>query len=582
MIAARRPAAAITVGRPTGLWLLLAPVVIASIGIIGLLAFVVILSFCRMEQGAIVGVAGWSNYASLVTDGQFWLAIKNTVFFALTTVVVAFALGIPLAWLAERTDLPGRSIIWTAMLTTLILPGFLTAMGWLFLAHPRIGLLNVMLENLFHLPGPPLSVTNVFGMGVVQGIGLTSLAFVLVAPSLRAMDPALEEAGRTNGATALGMMRQITLPLMLPSLIAAAIYISIIAIGSFDVPAVIGLSNRIYTFSTYMFIKAYPASGDFADYPVVAAAGGLLIVFALALSYVYSNVLRRARQYQVVSGKAYRPKLVELGGWTIPATLFVAGYILAALVLPFCMTLLNALLPFAQPFSLDTLHTMSLTNFETIPWDLVWRGAQHTLEIVLVVPLAVVLISIAFSWIVLRTQMRGRFIVDAIAFLPHAVPGTLFGIGASLAALFVLQRFIPIYGTIALIMCVYTIAWISFGTRMINGSLIQIHSELVEAGQMAGGSFVSVLRDIIAPLLRPATFGLWIYLVLLALRELTLAAFVTTPQNMTLPMVAWFLWQNGSLTQAAAVAIIIVMALAPLLLIYFSFGRGRRAGSMFQ
>lgn len=568
-----------TDARPTGLWVLLAPVVIASIGIIGLLLFVIVLSFCRMEHGTIVGTAGWSNYIGLAGDMQFWLALKNTVIYSATTLLVSFTFGLPLAWLAERTDLPGRSLLWSAMLMTLIIPGFLTAMGWLFLAHPRIGAINLVLMHLFHLPFAPLSVTTIFGMGIVQGLGLTSLAFVLIAPSLRAMDPSLEEAGRMSGASPIAMLRRITLPLMLPSLCAAAIYIAIIAIGAFDVPAIIGLSNRIYTFSTYLFIRAFPASGEFADYPLVAAAGGFLIVFALALSVVYSNVLRRARQYQVVTGKAYRPRLIELGTWKYPALAFVALYLLAALVLPFCITLINALLPFPQALSPASLRSLSLANFASIPWSLVLRGASNTLEIILIVPLVVVLTSIAFSWVVLRTRIRGRFLIDAIAFLPHAVPATLFGIGASLAALFVLQRFVPLYGTIALIMIVYSIAWISFGTRMINGSLIQIHSELIEAGQVAGGSFITVLRDIVAPLLRPATFGLWIYLVLLALRELTLAAFVTTPRNITLPMVAWFLWQNGSLTHAAAVAVIIVVALAPPLTIYFSLVR--RAGGLF-
>jgi iron(III) transport system permease protein len=563
----------------SGLWLLLVPVILASAGIVGLLLFVVVLSFCRMDQGTIVGAAGWSNYEDLLTDPGFWRAVSNTAIFAGTTLVVSFAFGVPLAWLAERTNVPGRPLIWSAMLANLVVPGFLTAMGWLFLGHPRIGLINVLLMQLFHLTSGPLPVGNVYGMGIVQGLGLASLTFVLIAPSLRTMDPSLEEAGRMSGAATMRMLREITLPLIRPALMAAAIYIAIIAIGAFDVPAIIGLSNRVYTFSTFMFTKAYPVTG-FADYTSLAAAGSLLIVMALCLSVVYSAILRKARQYEVVSGKAYRPRLVDLGGWKLPAVLFVVAYITLAFVLPFLMTLVNALMPFAQPLSADALQTISLDNFTHIPWELVLRGALHTLEVVAVVPFVVVLLSIAFSWIVLRTRLRGRFVFDAIAFLPHAVPATLFGIGASLAALFVLQKILPIYGTVFLLMAVYSIAWISFGTRMINGSLIQIHSELIEAGQLSGGDLFAVLGEIVAPLLRPATFGLWIYLALFAMRELTMAAFVTTPSNLTLPMVAWFLWQNGSLTQAAAVAVIIVVALTPLLVLCFSVGR--RAEAMFQ
>lgn len=564
---------------PSGPALLLVPVIFVSACIAGLLLFVIVLSFCRMDQGEIVGFAGLANYADLLGDGGFRRAVANTAIFAFLTLAVSFALGIPIAWLAERTNIPGRKWIWSAMLANLVIPGFLSAMGWLFLAHPRIGLINVVLMNLFHLTTGPLPVNTIVGMGIVQGISLASLTFVLVAPSLRSMDPTLEEAARMSGGTAWRMLGEITLPLVRPALIAAAIYIAIIAIGAFDVPAVIGLSNRIYTFSTFMFTRAFPVSG-FADYTSVAAAGALVIVMALALSAVYSAVLRQGRRYQVVSGKGYRPRRIELRGWTVPAVAFVLAYVGLAFVLPFLMTLVNALLPFAAPISAQTLAALSLDNFSHIPWELFIRGALHTLEVVAVVPLAVVLLSVAFSWIVLRTQIRGRFLIDAIAFLPHAVPATLFGIGASLAALFVLQKVLPIYGSIFLLMGVYAIAWISFGTRMINGSLIQIHSELIEAGQMAGGDFTAVLRDIVAPLLRPAMLGLWIYLALFSMRELTMAAFVTSPANLTLPLVAWFLWQNGSLTQAASVAVIIVAALAPLLLVCFSIGR--RAEAMFQ
>jgi iron(III) transport system permease protein len=556
----------------SGMWLLFVPVTAATACILGLLLFVVVLSFCRMDNGSIAGTVGWANYGALLGDPGFWRACENTAVFATIALFVSGMLGVPLAWLAERTDMPGRSLLWTAMIGSLILPGFLTAMGWLFLAHPRIGLINVALMQTFHLTSAPFPVNTVVGMGIIQGIVLASLTFVLVAPSLRTMDPSLEEAAAMSGAPIATVLRCITLPLLLPGLSAAAIYIAIVALGSFDIPAVIGFSNRIYTFSTYMYTKAYP-TGGFPDYTTIAAGGTILIVLALVLSGAYSTVLARARRFQVVTGKGYRPGLARLGRWRIPALLFVGGYLFIALVLPFIVTFLSALMPFAQPISLGTLQTLSFTNFQNVPWDMVAGGALRTLEIVVVVPFVVLATSLAFSWVVLRTRIRGRFLLDAVAFLPHAVPGVLFGIGASLTALFVLQKFVPVYGTTVLLMAVYWIAWISFGTRIVNSSLIQIHTELLEAGQVSGASFATVIRQIVAPLLRPAMFGVWIFVALLAMRELTLAAFVTTPSNLTLPMVAWTLWSNGSLTQAAAVAVIIVLAISPLLVLYFTLGR---------
>ena len=545
---------------------------IVSIIIAGLLAFVLVLSLSRMDEGVVAGFAGLANFADLFSNPGALHTVLNTAGFAAIALVVSFAFGVPLAWLAERTTLPGRNAIWTAMVSMLIIPGFLTAMGWLFIAHPKVGLLNLALESWLHLPGPPIAINTIWGMGFIQGLGLASLTFVLVAPSLRAMDPQLEEAARMNGATNWYMLRRVTLPLISPALLASAIYVSIVAIGAFDVPAVIGLSARVYTFSTYMYAQAFPPAG-FPDYGIIAAGGAIMIVFALVMTGFYARILRRARNFQVVSGKAYRPRLTELGRWNVAAWAFVGLFMLLALIAPLAVAVLNAFLPYAMPVSAEMFSHLSLVNFQSIPWQMLGSGAVHSLEILIVVPIAVIVLSSAISWIVLRTTLPGRLQLDSIVFLPHAVPGVLFGIGASLFALFVLRKAVPIYGTIALVMIVYTIGWLSFGTRMVNASLIQISTELVEAGKIAGGNGLMILRFIVFPLLRPALSGLWIYVALLCLRELTLASFVTTPKNLTLPMVAWFLWNSGSLNQGAAVAVLIVAVVAPFVWLYLRFGR---------
>ena len=554
------------------------PALVTAATIIALLGFVIVLSFSKMEDGIIAGFAGFGNFAALFGDPNLARMTSNTLVFAAIALAVSFLLGVPLAWLAERSDLPGRALIWTVILASLVLPGFLVGMGWLLLAHPRIGVLNTVAMNAFHLAFPPLPVNNVVGMGLVEGLVLTSLTFVLVAPSLRTMDPALEEAASMSGASPRALLLNVTLPLILPALVAAAMYVAIVAVGAFDIPAVIGMGSRVYTFSTFMYVKAYPADG-FPDYGTIAAGGAVMIVLALAMTFVYSRVLARARAFAVITGKGYRPRLTELGRWKMAAWAFVAFYVCGALVIPFVFTLIYALLPFAEPLDASVFAHMSLANFAQIPWGLVFTGALHTAELVVVVPVAVLALSFAISWIVVRTTAPGRFVLDGIAFMPHAVPSILFGIGASLAALFVLQKIVPIYGTVALIAIVYTIGWISFGTRIVNSSLIQVHSDLVEAGATSGAPMATVFRDIVLPLVRPAAIGAWIYVVLLCMRELTLAAFVSTPKNLTLPMVAWFLWNNGSIHSGAAVAVIVVLALIPLLFLFLQFGP--RSDAMF-
>jgi iron(III) transport system permease protein len=558
---------------------LLVPVLGASAVIVLLLVFVIYVSFAHFENGLLAGFAGGANYESFLQSPLLLPAVQNTFVFTLVTLAVSLFYGVPLAWLTERTDLPGRALIWTAMLASVVMPSFMIAMGWLFLAHPRIGVLNVILMWALHLDHGPLSVTSASGMGTIEGIALAPLVFILTAPSMRTIDPALEEAGMIGGGSSWQVMRRVTLPLLAPALFAAIIFTGITAVGAFDIPAVIGLSNRVYTFSTLLYQLSYPVTG-FPDYGATAAGGAALIAIALALSVLYARVLKQARQYQTVTGKAYRPRLAHLGGWAWLAWLFVGSYIVMVLILPFLVSAMFALLPYAEAITPAVFAQFSFANFTSLPWDLVARGALHTLEVAAVVPLCVVALSMAFSWIVLRTKLPGRLWFDSIAFLPQAVPGVLFALSATLLALFVLRHVIPIYGTIAMLMIVYTVAWLSLGTRMINSSLIQIHQELEEAALMAGASFQQGFRRITFPLLRPATSGLWIFAVLLAVRELNMAAFVTTPQNATLPMVSLALWIGGSLTQAAAVAVMIVLVLGPLLFVYLRFAA--KAENMFR
>jgi iron(III) transport system permease protein len=555
-----------------GPWVLVGIVALASVAIVGLLLFVAVTGFLRMQNGDFAGIAGLSNYQSLLGDPAFRSALANTVIVAAISLAVGFFFALPIAWLSERSDMPGRSLIWTGMLASTLLPGFVVAMGWIFLAHPRIGLVNVTLMHALNLTEPPFAITTVPGIGLVQGIALAPLIFILIAPSFRMADPTLEEAAMLSGARPHEVTLRITLPLMLPALAAAAIYTAINAVGAFDIPAIIGWSNRIYTFSTYMYLQVYPVQGS-PDYGITAAAGTLMMAGAAILSIAYARILRKGRQFQVVGGRGYRPRLVALGRFRLSAIIFVWTYLCLVAFIPFLLTVLLSLLPYVQPLSWDMIGSLSFNSFRLVPWYLVWRGAFHTLELIIVVPPTVVAISLAFSWIVLRSRFRLRHAIDGIAFLPHAVPTVLFAVAANLFALFVLQKVIPIYGTIAMVGIVYVISSIPFGSRLMNSSLIQVSRELDEAAFVAGASFAALLRCVLLPLLRPAISGLWLIGILFCLRELTLAAFVTTPQNMTLPMVTWYFWQDGQMTHAAAVAVVVSAATAPLLFLFLRFSR---------
>jgi iron(III) transport system permease protein len=472
----------------------------------------------------------------------------------------------------ERTNMRARALVYTVVTLSLLVPGFFTAMGWLFLLHPRIGMVNQIAASL-GASGPVVNILNIPGMGWVQGLNLTSLVFVMTASSFRALDPSLEESAEMNGASFFKRMRRITLPLAFPAMLAATLYVLPIAIATLDVPIIIGLSNRILTFSTYVFTKTNPQQG-LPEYGIPAAFSSLMICLGIAVTWWYGRTLQQARKYQVVTGKNYRPKLVELRGWKPVAWVFVIGWMSLALILPILCLIWASLLPYFQPPSLAALKVVSFKNVQGLPWPLVLRGVTDTAILALLAPTLALIFSVVFSWVILRWRNRLRLYFDYIAFLPHAVPGLILGFAALLTALFVIRGPVDLYGTLALILFVYIIQHIAFGSRITNSALMQIHSELEEAAQAAGASTWNTIRRVLVPLLRPALVYAWLYIALLTFRELTVATLLFSPRNITLPVVVWSLFNAGNISQAAAVSLVMMAILLPLVLVYMRLTGG--------
>jgi iron(III) transport system permease protein len=193
-------------------------VAIVVVAILALLLTIIVLSFSR-QNGAIV--FDLTNYVQIFTAPQTLQVLVNSVAFAATSLVVAFGFGLPIAWLIECSDLGGKTTVITLMLITLLIPGFTAAAGWLFLLHPRIGLLNLLLMHLTGATSAPLNVLTVFGMGWVEGLSRVPLAFLMTSAAFRAMDRSLEEAALTAGAPTRAVLWRIVLPLMRPALAAA-------------------------------------------------------------------------------------------------------------------------------------------------------------------------------------------------------------------------------------------------------------------------------------------------------------------------------------------------------------------------
>ena len=555
-----------------GLFVPAAALVVAAMAvlILALLGTTIVLGIARAGSP-------WAHYAQVLGDPRTADVMVNSVVFAAVGLVVSMAFGLPIAWLVECSDLPGRAVVLGAMLGSLLMPGFAQAMGWLFLLHPRIGILNQLLAQWLHIG--PLNIASLVGMGVVQGINMAPLAFLMTGAALRAIDGSYQEAAVTSGAGTGAIAWRVLLPLIRPALSSAAIYVLMIGFGAFDVPAIIGWSNRIFTFSTYIYLLTNPQD-VLPEYGDAAALSTILLVVALALTGYSRWLTRHGWRYKVVTGKARAGRPAPLRGWRMPAWAFILFYLLLGVGIPLLVLVWASLLPFMQPPSSRAFAIASFANYRGLPWALVWQGARHTLLLAALVPPAVLAISFAFTWIGQRTKLRGRGVLDMVAFLPHAVPSIVFAVGVMLLALGGLGRVLPVYGTVWILFIAFVAVWLSYGTRMTNAGFTQIHHDLEEAAAISGAPVGAIAWRIVLPLLLRGLLLAWIYLVILTVRELTLSVVLGTPGNMTLPLVIWTVWLNGGLGRASAVTICFLAGMLPLVLAYVWLLRRTQGGSV--
>jgi iron(III) transport system permease protein len=541
-----------------------------------LLTFVAVLGWVSLQTG-IVGTAGavytLSNYSALLGDPFVLVVLWNTAQFAVGATCFALAIGLPIAWLTERTSLPGKAAVYAIMTLGLLIPGIYTAMGWTFVAHPRIGFVNNWLRGAFGPDAPVLDVTTPLGMAFVQGLSQAPLAFILTVQTFAAMNPALEEAARAHGMGLVRTMRRVTLPLAWPGILAALIYILTLALATFDVPAILGLGNRVYMLSTYIYLKTHPQGAGLPEHGITAALGVLMILLALLLTVWYSQVLRQGHRYQVITGKGYRPTPLPLGRWTLVAWLGILLYTILSKLTPLAMLAFAAFTPYLVAPTPDNLRLLSLVNYQHLDLGLLARGVTNTAILVAVVPLSVIFFAFCLSWLIVRSRSRLRYALEFGAFLPHALPDVILAVSALLLGLFVFGRVVPIYGTVWLIALVYLLARMAFATRAFNAALLQIHRELEEAALVAGLSTVKTAQRILLPIVRPAVLSVWIWSALLIYRELTVAAFLVSQENITLPAVVWSFWMAGGRNMAAAVTLVMIGILAPLVVAFWWVGR---------
>jgi iron(III) transport system permease protein len=509
------------------------------------------------------------HYSEVWADPVAYQTLANTLLFVLVSLAVAIVFGVPLAWMVERTDLGGTRSIWALMMMGILIPGFFTAMGWLYLLHPRIGFLNKLIQDLTGSTSASLNIQSLAGMGFVEGLQLTPLLFMFFTASLRNMNASFEEAAAMHGARDARILRSITLPLALPGLMGALLYCVTVSLSAFDTPLILGLADRNLVFSTYLYLNTASSIRAVPVYGPAAAFATFMLVVAFALTWGYSRLLKQGQRFAVVTGKSDRTATRKLGRWKWPGRAFAAFFFMLSLAIPLALLLWTSFQTYVQPFSLSALENASLDNYRNIPWPDLGDGLKNTLVLMVIAPVAAIVISLIFSWLSIRSGYRFRMVFENISFLPQAVPIVIITFAASYAALFLLPSQLDLRQGIALIVIVISLSLVSFGTRITNSALLQIHPSLEESAQMAGARMGLVFWKITIPLMKTSLISAWVWIALLVFRQLTVPLMLVNTDNGTASVVTYTLFRSGESGVSAAISIISLIVILPLIFVYF-------------
>jgi iron(III) transport system permease protein len=527
------------------MWLALVPLV-----------FLVWQSFLTPQTASRPAIFTLENYRNAYFSAETFRLFFNSVQFATGTAFFALFVGTTLAWMNERTNTPFKKLFFALSIIPLVIPGILFTVAWIMLASPKIGILNVMLQRLFDTDYVFFNIYTMTGMIWTDGLHYSPMAFLLMTAAFRSMDPSLEESALMSGASILQIAWKITLKLAWPAALGSLLILFVRSLESFEVPALLGLpvGIQVYTSSIYQAIHQYPSQIGLA----AAYAITLLLITSIGI-YMQSRLAYQGSKFSTVTGKGFRPRTIDLGRWRyFTAAVFII-YFVVIVLLPFLVLVWSSLQKFYSAPSWAALSRVSLDSYRTIlDYPQFWSTVRNSLFLALTTATVVMLMGAVISWVVVRTKIRGRWVLDNIASLPLVFPGLVLGLSIMICYLYL---DIGVYGTIWIMLIAYVTRFLPYGMRYVSTSMLQIHKELEESAAMSGASWGLTFRRVILPLLKPGLLAGWIYVVIVSIRELSSSILLYSPGTEVVSIMIWELWQNGQYVELSALGVMLIIML---------------------
>ena len=508
--------------------------VVVLLAVLAPILFLVLGSFsaARLPSEFTLSALTLRNYVKVWSDPSTYQILSNTLLFAGGSTLFGLVCAAGLAWLVERSDMPGKIWVYAGLPMTLAMPGMLQAMAWTLLVSPRVGFINKGLMAALGLESAPFNIYSLPGMIFVEGLRMVPTAFLMLVPLLRSMDPSLEEAAAMCGARQHAVLRKVTLGLMLPGLIAVTIYQFTSALEEFEVAGILGLPAGINVFST----KIYSVLHVTSSLPSYGEANALAMLY-LALS----------------------------------------------VAIPFLVLLYVSFLPYVQSPSLRAFASMSLSHYaEVFQTEDLGHVLWNTVVMTVTVALAVIVLSFLISVVVVRSRFWGRRLLDQLAFVPHAIPGMVMGLALLWVFLKIDKLGTNLFGSLASVIIAFVIGYISYGTRVMNGAVLQIHKDLEEAAKMSGATQWRAFWRVFVPLLQPAFVGVGIWTILHVIRSAGKPLILTSgADSEVIAVTIWNLWDQGYIEMVGAIGTLLMLTLLTVTLLIRRFGFGR-TGRLFE
>lgn len=508
-------------------------------------------------------------YRGLFAERLFLASAGNTLVYAFGSSVIGIVIGTVQALIVERTNTPGRKLAFFGAIISLGVPHILYVVAWLLLLG-RAGPVN---DAIHYVTGhaQALNVYSMGGMAAIEGIGFVPLTFLLMSAALRSMDASFEEAAIMAGANPLRAFGAVTLRLAAPALAALALLFFARAFESFEVPALVGLAGNINVLTTTIFQAMHrtgmPSYGEAGAYSIC------LVIIIAALLLWQNRLSRHAHKYQTITGKGFRPRMIDLRAWRYLSAAILISLFLIVTIIPVAMLIFTSLQPFYDGISVGALTRVSLDNYRVLlgPGDF-RDSVVNTLILGAATATIVTPFTALCAWLVVR-RVPGAAMLDQLATLPLVFPALIL----SVAFLDVFVNMpVPLYGTLISVIIASAVRYMPFGMRYSYTGALQIHPDLEGAATIAGASRGVLFGRIVMPLLAGSLVSAWLVVFLLSVQVVALPLLLVGPGSEVMAVTLFELWQNGQVTELAAMGVVWIALMTVVSSMFYVLTRNRQ------